>query len=128
MAAIKGKDTKPEVLLRKALFADGYRFRIHVKNLPGAPDIVLPKYRSVILVHGCFWHGHFCSISKIPKTNIEFWTNKIHRNQARDIKTKAALKKLGWKVLIVWECSLNKKNFPKTFHKILKWFGTSATN
>ena len=78
MAAIRSKDTKPEVLLRKALFAVGLRFRIHVKKLPSAPDIVLPKYKSIILVHGCFWHGHFCKISRIPKSNIKFWTNKIH--------------------------------------------------
>lgn len=121
MAAIKGKDTKPEVLLRKALFAAGYRFRIHVKKLPGAPDIVLSKYRSVILVHGCFWHGHFCKISRIPRSNIPFWTNKIQKNQARDIKTKAALKKLGWRVLIVWECSLSKKTLPKTLKKVFSW-------
>lgn len=121
MAAIRSKNTKPEVLLRKALFASGFRFRIHVKNLPSAPDIVLPKYNSIILVHGCFWHGHFCKISRIPKSNIKFWGNKIYGNQARDLKTKAALKKLGWKVLIVWECTLNKKNFSKTFTKILKW-------
>lgn len=128
MAAIRSKNTKPEVLLRKALFASGFRFRIHVKTLPSAPDVVLPKYKSIILVHGCFWHGHFCKISRIPKSNIKFWENKIYGNQARDLKAKTALKKLGWRVLIVWECSLNKKNFPKTFNKILKWLEVGATN
>ncbi len=88
MAAIKSKDTKPEILLRKALFAAGYRFRIHVEKLPGVPDIVLPKYKSIILMHGCFWHGHFCKISHIPKSNTAFWTTKIQNTQARDSKNK----------------------------------------
>lgn len=107
MRAVKGKDTKPEVRLRKALFALGYRYRLNVKDLPGKPDIVFPKHRTVIFVHGCFWHGHNCKRgARTPKSNTEYWREKIARNKRRDKDNAAALKKLGWRVITVWECEL----------------------
>ncbi len=107
MAAIKGKDTKPELIVRKYLFSHGLRFRVQVRKLPGRPDIVLPKYRTVIFVNGCFWHGHEgCRYFRLPKSNIEFWIDKIKRNIARDIRNKAELQSLGWRVLCVWECDI----------------------
>lgn len=107
MRAVKGKDTKPEVSLRKALFALGFRYRLNVKTLPGKPDIVFPKYKAVIFVHGCFWHGHDCKRgARQPKTNTDYWCEKIARNKARDKKNAAALKKLGWHVMTVWECEI----------------------
>lgn len=107
MRAVKGKDTKPEIALRKALFALGLRYRLNVKDLPGKPDLVFPKYRTVIFVHGCFWHGHACKRgARAPKSNAEYWNAKIARNKARDKNNAAALKKLGWRVVTVWECEL----------------------
>jgi DNA mismatch endonuclease (patch repair protein) len=104
MRAIKSANTKPEILVRKALHAAGFRFRLHSKNLPGKPDIVLPKYRTVIFVHGCFWHGHDCEYFKVPKTRTEFWLNKITENKRRDKINADKLIELGWRVLVVWEC------------------------
>ena len=107
MRAVKSTNTKPEVALRKALFALGYRYRLNVKGLPGKPDIVLPKYRTVIFVHGCFWHGHRCKRgARVPKSNTEYWIEKIARNKLRDRKNRAALEQLGWRVITLWECSL----------------------
>lgn len=107
MRAVKSKDTKPEVALRKALFALGYRYRLNVKDLPGKPDLVFPKHRTALFVHGCFWHGHNCKRgARIPKTNADYWREKISRNRTRDEKNKAALETLGWRVLTVWECEL----------------------
>lgn len=105
MAAIKGKDTKPEMIVRKYLFSRGLRFRIHVRKLIGNPDIVLPKYKTVIFVDGCFWHGHEgCKYFRLPKSNAEYWETKIERNIARDIRNEAELKAQGWRVIRVWEC------------------------
>lgn len=111
MSRIKGKNTKPEELVRKYLFSQGFRYRKNDKRLPGSPDIVLPKYKTVIFVNGCFWHGHEgCKYFVWPKSNEEFWKNKIEANIARDkIKTKA-LEELGWKVVVVWECELKTQN------------------
>ena len=107
MRAVKSKDTKPEIALRKALFALGLRYRLNVKELPGKPDLVFPKHKTVIFVHGCFWHGHRCKRgARAPKSNAEYWSAKIARNKARDKKNAAALKKLGWRVVTVWECEL----------------------
>jgi DNA mismatch endonuclease (patch repair protein) len=107
MRAVKGKDTGPEIRLRKALFALGYRYRLNVKDLPGKPDLVFPKHRSVVFVHGCFWHGHQCKRgARVPKSNRAYWTEKIARNKARDKKNKQALEALGWRVITVWECKL----------------------
>jgi DNA mismatch endonuclease (patch repair protein) len=107
MSRIKGKDTKPEVMVRSMLHRAGYRFRKNVKELPGKPDIVLPKYRTVIFVHGCFWHRHKgCKQATTPGTNVEFWQKKFERNIANDAKHSRALRKLGWHVLTIWECQL----------------------
>ena len=111
MSQIKGKNTKPEELVRKYLFARGFRYRKNDKRLPGTPDIVLPKYKTVIFVNGCFWHGHKgCKYFVWPKNNAEFWKNKIESNISRDRKKAETLKDQGWKVIVVWECDL-KHNF-----------------
>lgn len=107
MARIKGKDTGPEKAVRSFLHALGYRFRLHRKDLPGSPDIVLPGRKAVIFVHGCFWHGHGCKRgSRAPKTNADYWTRKLAGNVARDAKRQAELVVLGWRVLVVWECEM----------------------
>lgn len=107
MSGIKGKNTKPELLLRSALHAQGFRFRIQRKDLPGKPDIVLPKYKTIIFVHGCFWHRHpGCKYAYTPKSNVEFWTNKLEGNVTRDRLTEQTLEEMGWRVLIVWECEI----------------------
>lgn len=106
MRAIRSKNTNVELTLRKLLFARGFRFRLHVNSLPGKPDIVLPKYRTAIFVHGCFWHGHDCYLFKLPSTRTEFWRTKISQNQQRDVRHTLALMQAGWRVLYVWECAL----------------------
>lgn len=105
MSRIKSRDTKPELIVRKYLYARGYRYRKNFKRLPGTPDIVLKKYGVAIFIHGCFWHGHDTHM-RLPKSNVEFWQKKIERNRARDIRDREALKKLGWAVITVWECQL----------------------
>ncbi|WP_441242755.1 very short patch repair endonuclease [Tardiphaga sp. 768_D3_N2_1] len=105
MSGIRGKNTRPEIILRKALHAEGFRFRIHA-SLPGKPDMVFPKWKAVLFVHGCFWHGHKCHLFKWPKTRTEFWLAKISGNIARDERNIAALLDNGWRVGIVWECAL----------------------
>ena len=118
MSCIKGKNTKPELLVRKFLFANGFRYRLHDKRLPGKPDIVLSKYKSVIFIHGCFWHGHNgCQKFVVPKTRTEFWLNKISTNISNDKKHIRELRKDGWRVFTVWECTLKDKN---TLEKLLK--------
>ncbi|QXG25874.1 very short patch repair endonuclease [Pseudomonas viridiflava] len=114
MSGIQGKNTSPELLIRKALHAKGFRFRIHAKHLPGKPDLVLPKYNAAIFVHGCFWHGHGCRFFKVPKTRPEFWIEKIGKNQARDLVQIAALQALGWRVLVIWECAIRSMKKQKT--------------
>ena len=110
MSRIRGKNTKPEILVRKGLYARGFRFRLHNKKLPGSPDIVLPKYGVAIMVNGCFWHGHKgCRYAIKPKSNVEFWETKIARNQHRDEVTAAHLEALGWTMITVWECELRGK-------------------
>ncbi len=107
MAAIKGKNTKPEMLVRRFLHANGFRYKLHDKSLPGNPDIVLPKYKTVIFVHGCFWHGHEgCKYYVVPKTRTEWWLNKINGNIANDKKASKALKKQGWKIINLWSRGL----------------------
>jgi DNA mismatch endonuclease, patch repair protein len=105
MSGIRGKNTRPELIIRKALHARGFRYRLHC-DLPGKPDICLPKHRAVILVHGCFWHGHDCHLFKWPKTRPEFWQAKIARNQEVDRRAKDALLDAGWRVATIWECAL----------------------
>ena len=114
MAAIKGKNTMPEIVVRKALHAAGFRFRLHVKNLPGKPDIVLPKYKTVIFVHGCFWHGHECKDFRWPKTRKAWWRKKIIGNKKRDSEHEIALKTLGWQTAVVWACQLQREKTIET--------------
>lgn len=119
MSCIKGKNTKPEEIVRKYLFSHGFRYRKNDKRLPGTPDIVLPKYKTVIFVNGCFWHGHEgCRYFVIPKTNTGFWVNKIETNKQRDIRKISELQALGWKSVVVWECQL-KINKDKTLKELV---------
>ena len=118
MQNIKSKNTKPELVIRKLLHSKGYRYKIHDKKLPGKPDIVMPKRKGVVNVHGCYWHYHGCSRSNIPKTQTEYWVDKLEHNKRRDFQNKRKLKKLGWKVIDVWECTLRKKNLEKTFNRL----------
>ena len=120
MSRIKGKDTKPELLVRRFLHAHGYRYKLHDKTLPGKPDLVLPKYKTVIFIHGCFWHGHAnCRYFKVPQTRTDWWLNKINTNKANDAKAVKALKKEGWKVIVVWECQLKPGKLERTLRTLL---------
>lgn len=120
MSRIKSKDTKPEIIVRKYLFSKGLRYRIHDKKLPGKPDIVLPKYKTVIFVQGCFWHNHEgCSRAVIPKSRVEYWLPKIERNKTRDIENADKLTATGWKVLTIFECELKPKKAPAYLEELL---------
>jgi DNA mismatch endonuclease (patch repair protein) len=119
MSQIKGKNTKPEILVRKFLFSKGFRFRLHVKNLPGKPDIVLPKYKTVIFIHGCFWHGHEgCRYFVVPKTRTDWWLNKINGNKQNDQRKMTQLKKAGWRVINIWECELKPRSINSTLDNL----------
>lgn len=119
MSQIKSKDTKPEKLVRSFLFAEGFRFRKNDRRLPGTPDIVLPKYHTVIFVNGCFWHGHEgCRYFVIPSTNTEFWMNKINTNKKRDEDKIQKLKSTGWKVIVIWECQLRPDKRENTLNQL----------
>lgn len=107
MSSIKSENTKPEKAIRSSLYGMGYRYRIHVRGLPGTPDIVFPKYGTVVFVNGCFWHRHDCDRATTPKTNKKFWNEKFENNKDRDKRNKTALEKMGWKVVVAWECELN---------------------
>ncbi len=124
MSRIKGKDTKPEMIVRRFLHANRFRYRLHVKDLPGKPDIVLPKYRTVIFVHGCFWHGHEgCKYFKIPGTRTEWWREKIEKNRQNDKKAAKNLQKENWAVIVINECQLKKDKINKTLYKcVMKMF------
>lgn len=120
MSCIKGKNTRPEEIVRKYLFSQGFRYRKNDKRLPGTPDIVLPKYKTVIFVNGCFWHGHKnCKCFVVPKTNTDFWVNKIEANKQRDYRKIDELQELGWKVIIVWECRLKRNVFSETMSALV---------
>jgi DNA mismatch endonuclease (patch repair protein) len=106
MAGIRSKNTRPEIAIRTSLHAAGFRYRLHVKGLPGKPDIVFPKYNAIIFVHGCFWHGHNCSLFKMPTTRVEFWETKISRNKETDKSAIQSLLQAGWRVCVIWECSI----------------------
>ena len=111
MSRIKGRDTKPEMLVRRYLHSRGYRYRVNVRKLPGTPDIVLRKYKTAIFINGCFWHGHEgCKYFVMPKSNSQYWQEKIERNKERDIKKRIQLRRLGWHTIIIWECQLKPKN------------------
>ena len=132
MSRIKSKDTKPEMLVRRFLHANGFRYKLHDKSLSGKPDIVLPKYRTVIFVHGCFWHGHNnCKYFVVPKTRTDWWLNKINTNKANDAKAIKALKKEGWKIINVWECNLKSAKLEKTLNNLCKklsWYFLKVLN
>ena len=120
MSRIKSKNTKPEMVVRKALFANGFRFRLHDKKLPGKPDIVLRKYKAVIFIHGCFWHGHAgCKYFVIPKTRTEWWIKKINRNKELDTINESKIKLMGWKVFNIYECDIRKDDFPSFIKNIM---------
>ncbi|WP_076896202.1 very short patch repair endonuclease [Burkholderia pseudomallei] len=129
MSGIRGRNTKPEILIRSLLHRQGFRFRLHVRDLPGKPDIVLPRYHAVIFVHGCFWHGHDCSLFKLPGTRTDFWREKIDRNRANDHKALAALRTQGWRVGIVWECALRgaNKNIESVAIGLGEWLCSDAS-
>jgi DNA mismatch endonuclease (patch repair protein) len=127
MAAIKAKDTKPELQVRKALRAAGFRFSLHRKDLPGRPDIVLPKYRLVVLVHGCFWHRHAdCKLAYTPKSNKLFWLKKFSDNMSRDSATVRKLNEMGWRTLVIWECGLRDKKRSSHLINFLRQFVPST--
>jgi DNA mismatch endonuclease (patch repair protein) len=124
MRAIKGKNTRPEILIRKALHACGLRFRLHNKDLPGSPDLVLKKYKVLIFINGCFWHGHKCHLSKVPSTRTDFWLKKISANISRDAHTYQALLQSDWRFAVIWECALKgrtKLNFSELIAELEQW-------
>ena len=119
MSMIRSKDTKPEIIVRKFLFGNGFRYKLHDKMLPGKPDLVFPKYKTIIFIHGCFWHGHDgCKYFVVPKTRKKWWLEKINRNKQLDTENFRKLKKLGWKILTVFECKLRPKNREKTLNQL----------
>ena len=121
MSRIRSKNTKPELLVRKFLFSKGFRFKLHDKTLPGKPDLVLPKYKTVIFIHGCFWHGHEgCRYFSVPKTRTEWWINKIESNKKNGCKSEDLLKLNGWNIIILWECSLKKNHQCATLSDLIK--------
>jgi DNA mismatch endonuclease (patch repair protein) len=128
MSGIRGRNTKPEILIRSLLHRRGFRFRLDARDLAGRPDIVLPRYHAVIFVHGCFWHGHNCHLFKWPQTRAEFWRDKIGRNRANDAKAQAALLDAGWRVATVWECALRGANrdIDGVLQRLIDWLHGDA--
>jgi DNA mismatch endonuclease (patch repair protein) len=128
MSGIRGRNTKPEILIRSLLHRQGFRFRLHVRNLPGKPDIVFPRFHAVIFVHGCFWHGHNCSLFKWPKTRPEFWREKIGYNQNNDHRVHEALIAAGWRVGIIWECAIRgaSKDLEGVTQRIASWLRSDS--
>lgn len=129
MAGIRGKNTKPELFVRCGVFKRGFRFRLHVRNLPGRPDLVFARYKVVIFVHGCFWHGHDCRFFKAPRTNAKFWRIKIGGNRRRDVTHAADLLESGWRVMTVWECALRGKKIEATeriISRIVRWLDSRS--
>lgn len=119
MSRIRSKDTKPEMMVRRFLHAQGFRYRLHVKDLPGKPDVVLPRYKTVIFVHGCFWHGHQgCRYFVIPKTRTDWWMHKIENNITNDFRVEGQLRAAGWRIIKIWECELKKCVFESTLTKL----------
>ncbi len=129
MVGIRGKDTRPELAVRRQLHQRGFRYRLHDKNLPGKPDIILKKYNAVIFIHGCFWHRHNCHLFKWPKTRPEFWRRKITRNHENDVKALEDLQFAGWRVCIVWECSIKgaSKNISMVSESIVRWLKSNKS-
>jgi len=131
MAGIRGKDTQPELLLRRALHSRGFRYRLHDARLPGKPDIVFPKRHAVIQVHGCFWHCHKCHLFKWPSSRVDFWRAKISRNREKDAEASRALARAGWRILTVWECALKGRTrlpFDKVTDDVVAWLLSGAGN
>lgn len=126
MSGIRGSNTKPELVIRSVLHRLGFRFRLHVRDLPGKPDIVLPRHRAVVFVHGCFWHGHTCPLFKVPGTRQEFWKDKIRRNQINDKRAVEALLEANWRVAIVWECAIrgSGKDITNVGQRLAEWLGS----
>ncbi|MEO1989241.1 MAG: very short patch repair endonuclease [Martelella sp.] len=130
MSGIRGKDTKPEIVIRKALHAAGFRYRLHDRRLPGKPDMVFPKYRAVLFIHGCFWHGHDCHLFRLPSTRAEFWKAKIEGNVARDRAATEQLQTAGWRVGTVWECALKgreKLEFAAVAGQLADWLRSDGS-
>ena len=124
MSRVHSKNTKPEILVRKWLWQHGFRYRLNVKDIPGRPDIVMRKYKTLIFVNGCFWHGHDgCDKFVMPKSNVEFWQSKISRNRERDLKNYKTLQESGWNVIVVWECGLKSSSFEETMAKVISKIG-----
>jgi len=129
MSGIRGKNTRPEVSIRKELFRRGFRYRLHAKELPGKPDIAFPRYRAVVFIHGCFWHGHDCRLFKMPSTRVDFWKTKFERNRANDQMARETLLALGWRVATVWECSIKgreSKGIEAVADELERWLPTDA--
>lgn len=129
MAAIRGSHTKPELMVRRAMHAKGFRYRLHLKTLPGKPDLVFPQYRAVVFVNGCFWHQHNCHLFKWPGTRQDFWRVKIGRNVSNDYKAIEALREAGWRVATVWECALKgrtKPDFAEAMQTLAAWVGSDT--
>jgi DNA mismatch endonuclease (patch repair protein) len=129
MAGIKGKNTRPEISIRKELYGRGYRYKLHSKDLPGKPDLVFPKYKAVVFVHGCFWHRHKCHLFKWPSTRLDFWEDKINGNAHRDEEHKHQLLAMGWKIIIVWECAVkgkSRQSLPKVADLIISALNSST--
>jgi DNA mismatch endonuclease, patch repair protein len=129
MSRIRSKDTQPELSVRRALHALGYRYRLHDRKLPGKPDIVLSRYRAAVFVHGCFWHGHQCRLFKVPATRTDFWVPKIERNRFNDSKNEQELVAMGWRIAVIWECSLrgSKANIEDVVGRLAQWLQGSST-
>lgn len=128
MSRIRGKDTKPEMLVRKFLFRKGLRYKLHDKFLPGKPDLVFPKYKTIVFVHGCFWHGHTdCRYFVIPKTRTEWWIEKIRKNQNKDTENSDNLIKTGWKIIVIWECELKQDPIPRLDEVFLEIIGSTQS-
>ena len=130
MSAIRGKNTKPELIIRKGLFAKGFRYRLHAKGLPGKPDLALRRYNAAIFVNGCFWHGHRCRLFKWPETRAKFWRDKIQRNEANDARNVHLLRAEGWRVLVVWECALKGKpptTIDRLINRVARWLRSDST-
>ena len=128
MQAIRAQDTKPEMVVRRMLHRMGFRYRLHVRSLPGTPDIVLPKYRAIVQVQGCFWHGHNCHYFKLPNTRREFWEGKINDNRCRDQKAHQALLEQGWRVALIWECALKGKAKKEFTEMLSAWIRSKNSN
>lgn len=121
MSRIRSKDSRPEMAVRRALHALGFRYRLHVPGLPGKPDLVFPKLRKLIFVNGCFWHRHSCSNGRLPSTRPEFWLEKLNSNRARDLRNLRKLRRLGWKCLVVWECQTSANLSPAVLNRIVQF-------